>query len=97
MSGVETRLRPCAERASQGTGDLLDQPSPEACAQLGDNDPGGDTVVSPNLAQSKIAPPGRNFYVVHDVLESRSPNLGDHGLAVTVGPGVALCLTLLRF
>lgn len=37
------------------------------------------------------------FYVLRDALEARRPKPGDHGLAVTVGPGVTLGLMLLRF
>ncbi len=37
------------------------------------------------------------FYVLHKTIAERSPARGDHGLVVTVGPGVSVGLMLLRF
>jgi predicted naringenin-chalcone synthase len=37
------------------------------------------------------------FYVLQSVVSQRSPRAGEHGLAVTIGPGVTVGLMLLRF
>jgi predicted naringenin-chalcone synthase len=37
------------------------------------------------------------FYVLDSTIEERQPAAGEHGLAVTIGPGVSVGLMLLRF
>jgi alkylresorcinol/alkylpyrone synthase len=37
------------------------------------------------------------FYVLHRTIEERRPSRGEHGLAVTIGPGVSVGLMLLQF
>jgi predicted naringenin-chalcone synthase len=37
------------------------------------------------------------FYVLNSTIEERRPARGEHGLAVTIGPGVSVGLMLLRF
>jgi alkylresorcinol/alkylpyrone synthase len=37
------------------------------------------------------------FYVLKSTLDERSPSAGEHGLTVTIGPGVTVGLMLLRF
>ena len=36
-------------------------------------------------------------YVLHSTIEQRRPSRGEHGLAVTIGPGVSVGLMLLQF
>lgn len=37
------------------------------------------------------------FYVLHRTIEQRAPSSGEHGLMVTIGPGVSVGLMLLRW
>jgi predicted naringenin-chalcone synthase len=37
------------------------------------------------------------FYVLKDTIAERAPAAGDHGVAITIGPGVTVGLMLLRF
>ena len=37
------------------------------------------------------------FYVLHSTIEQRRPSRGEHGLVVTIGPGVSVGLMLLQF